>query len=102
MTIIFVEIKQEPKSNKRMVAYFYNDLGKKIKTVRFGSDNGSTFIDHEDSKIKKNWLARHSKIKGIDYSNPLKPSTLSKDILWGDSTSLKKNIDSFKKKFDLL
>ena len=101
MTIVFVDIKEEPKGNKRFVAYFYNQLMRKVKTVRFGSATGKTYIDHNDDNKKEAWLARHSKIQGIDYTDPLKPSTLSRDILWNNKT-LKKSIENYKSRFDLL
>ena len=32
------------------------------KTINFGSDVGSTFIDHRDKNKRKAWRARHSKV----------------------------------------
>lgn len=36
------------------------------KTINFGDKHGSTFIDHGDEIKRKNWRARHSKIKNSD------------------------------------
>ena len=56
------------------------------KYIHFGSKNGNTYIDHHDDEIKKNWIARHSKIKNSkgEYVITLKdsPSYWSKNLLW--------------------
>jgi hypothetical protein len=33
------------------------------KKINFGCKTGSTYIDHHDDIKRKNWFARHSKIK---------------------------------------
>jgi hypothetical protein len=43
--------------NKRYYAIY------KGKTINFGSDVGSTFIDHGDVMKKKAWLSRHRMIR---------------------------------------
>ena len=56
------------------------------KIINFGSEEGSTFIDHFDKGIKNAWIARHSKIKNKDGQHVIKlkssPSYWSKNILW--------------------
>ena len=68
------------KKNKRFYVIY------KGKIINFGSDVGSTFIDHNDVKKRSAWLARHSKIKNMkgQYVIKLKtsPSYWSKNILW--------------------
>ena len=97
---MFVEIKISDRKDKKLKAIFYDDEGDKKKVVHFGSKGSSTYIDHKDDKIKKNWEARHSKIKGIDYSNPFKASTLSKYILW-NKKNLRDSVADYKKRFKL-
>ena len=66
--------------NKRFYV-IYND-----KYIHFGSKNGHTYIDHHDDEIRKNWIARHSRIKNKkgEYVITLKesPSFWSKNLLW--------------------
>ena len=54
--------------------------------IHFGSKSGSTYIDHHDSIKRKNWRARHSKIKNkagqYVYLDPYSPSYWSYHILW--------------------
>ena len=56
------------------------------KKINFGSDVGSTFIDHNDDKKRKAWRARHSKIKNKEgqfvYKLKTSPSFWSYNLLW--------------------
>lgn len=56
------------------------------KRINFGSDIGSTFIDHGDDLKKKAWYARHSKITdkngNLVINNVLSPSYWSAKLLW--------------------
>lgn len=56
------------------------------KIINFGSDIGSTFLEHRDPIKRKNWYARHNKIKNKygQYVIKLKtsPSYWSAKILW--------------------
>ena len=66
--------------NKRFYVIYKN------KNIYFGSKNGNTYIDHHDDEIKKNWIARHSKIKNKkgEYVIKIKesPSFWSHNLLW--------------------
>tara|TARA_B110001450_G_scaffold238641_1_gene245811 strand:- start:262 stop:567 length:306 start_codon:yes stop_codon:yes gene_type:complete len=62
----------------------------------FGSDVGSTFIDHKDNKIKNSWVARHKKNKNWD--NKHAGTYYSRYLLWGPYPSLLKNIKALEKK----
>jgi hypothetical protein len=58
----------------------------KKKKINFGSDVGKTFIDHGDTKKRKNWKARHSKIRLKDgrlaYKVKESPAFWSRALLW--------------------
>ena len=81
-----------------------NRLGKRFmveikgKLIHFGSDVGSTYIDHKDKQKRENYIARH-KVRE-DWSR-INAGSLSRYLLWGDSTSLDENIKQYKKKFNL-
>lgn len=66
--------------NKRFYVVYNN------KIINFGSKNGSTFIDHNDEKKRKAWLARHMKIKDkqgeLVYKLKSSPSYWSLNLLW--------------------
>ena len=63
--------------NKRFYVRYDN------KIINFGLKNGSTFIDHHDTTKRKNWIARHSKIKNKEGKNNkiLKIHQLRKTII---------------------
>lgn len=82
-------------AEKRYTATF-----KDGKIVHFGQRGGSTYIDHSDKEKRAAYIARHSK-NGENWSNPKTAGALSRFLLWGDSTSLRTNIASFKRRFNL-
>ena len=54
----FESLKLSTRPNKRYVISFSEPK----KTIHFGAKNGSTYIDHKDSKKRKAWKARHTMI----------------------------------------
>ena len=73
-----VVISKSSKPGKRLKA----DYGG--KTVHFGQEGGSTYVDHKDSKTKSNWEARHKvRENWSDYDTA---GALSKHVLWNKST----------------
>ena len=68
------------------------------KKYNFGSKNASTYIDNKDKKKRENYIKRHQVREDWDEVNP---GSLSRFLLWGDSTSLKKNIKDYIKRFNL-
>ena len=78
----------------------YTAIFKDGKTVHFGQRGGSTYIDHGNKEKRAAYIARHSK-NGENWGDPRSAGALSRFLLWGDSTSLRTNIASFKRKFNL-
>ena len=66
--------------NTRFFVIYHNTY------IHFGSTNGNTYIDHHDNEKRKNWIARHSRIKNIngEYLINIKESLSfwSKNLLW--------------------
>ena len=58
----------------------------------------SDYTKHKDPKRKKLYIQRHSGM-GEHWQKPDTPGALSRWILWGNSTSIKKNLKTFKRKF---
>ena len=82
--MVYVQLIKSNKQDKRYTALFYDDNRKQIKTTHFGSDIGSTFIDHKDEKTKDAWIARH-KVRGT-FNNYMSASALAKHLLWNKIT----------------
>ena len=93
-------IDKSNKPEKTLVATF-SEKGSKDKKVHFGLKNPKrgTFIDTGDKKARAAYRARHK--KDLDTKDFTRPGYLSYFILWGESKSLKKNIELYKKKFKL-
>ena len=85
---------QSDRKDKRYKAIFDNG-----KQVHFGLKGGQTYIDHIDKTKRENYLKRH--IKRENWDDPYTAGSLSKWILWGDSSNINKNLIDFKKRFNL-
>lgn len=90
-----VSITPSHRKDKKLVAKF----AEPTKTVHFGMKGSTTYIDDKDPARRKAYLDRHR--ENETWNNPTTPGSLSRHILWGESTSMKKNIADFKKRFHL-
>lgn len=70
------------------------------KTIAFGSDVGSTFIDHQDATKKKAWEARHKKGNPSAWNNKNSPLWWARVILWSQPT-LKGAINHVRNKYGI-
>jgi hypothetical protein len=68
------------------------------RTIHFGLKAGQTYIDHQDKKKRENYIKRHQ--VNEDWTTP-NAGSLSRFLLWGDSTDLNTNIQKFKSKFNI-
>jgi hypothetical protein len=93
-----VEIKPSTQKTKKLMAIFYDDNGKKIKTVHFGAKGMSDFTIHKDKERKERYLDRHRKRE--NWNEPMTAGALSRWILWNKPT-LKASITDYKKRFKL-
>jgi hypothetical protein len=89
-----MEITPSKKKDKRYKATF-----KDGKTINFGSKGAKTYVDSATQQTKDAWLARH-KVRE-HWNDPKTAGSLARHILWGSSKSVKENIKTFKKKFNL-
>jgi len=87
------KIVKSTKSDKKMMAVFDH------KTVHFGQRDSKTYLDHHDRDKRSNYISRHR--INEKWNEPDTAGSLSRWILWGNSTSLNENIKDFKKKFNL-
>ena len=99
--MILLHIELSTRKNKRFVATFKD--GTKLIKTHFGykyDDGrfGSTYIDHKDPIKKANYIARHG--VNENWTDPTTPATLSRYILWGEST-LKQALSAFRHRFQV-
>lgn len=94
-----IKIFESDNPKKKLTAIFYTDDDKKIKTIHFGAKGYEDYTEHHDKMRRERYINRHS--KNEHFNDPMTAGSLSRWILWGDSTSLTTNISNFKKKFNL-
>lgn len=92
-----VSIKKSSKPEKKLMATFQNDDGKK-SVVHFGQAGADDFIKTKDEAQKALYLSRHRARE--DWNKPDSPGSLARYVLWNKPT-VKESIDDFKKRFSL-
>jgi len=90
-----VVIKKSTKPDKKLMAVF--DIDGKKKTTHFGSKGSDDYTKTNNKEQRKRYRQRHA--KDLNTNDPTRAGFLSYYILWGDSTSLDKNISDYKKRF---
>ena len=93
-----VIISNSTRKDKKLMAIFYDDTNKKIKTTFFGAKNYSDYTINKDKKRKELYLNRHR--KNENWNNYMSAGGLSRYVLWNLPT-LKASIADYKKRFKL-
>lgn len=94
-----VSIKKDTDGTHKMVAVFKNKETNRSKMVHFGQLGADDYTKTKDKEQRARYLQRHqAKENWNDFTTA---GSLSRHILWGESTSIKTNIANFKKKFNL-
>lgn len=83
---------------KKLVAKFERKNGN-IVTTHFGAKGMSDYTIHKDDERKQRYISRHK--KNENWNDPTSAGALSRYILWGPTTSKKKNISLYKSKYGL-
>jgi len=92
-----VDIKKSNRSDKKYMAIFTDDDNKK-KTIHFGASGMDDYTLTGDKLARERYRTRTKKV--YDKAKPMSASRLSYEIAWGNSTSIKKNISDYKKKYN--
>ena len=97
-----IKVVKSDKPLKKWTAIFKKDDGKEKKTD-FGfynvKDLKNDYTLHKDKERRRRYRIRHE--KDLKTNDPTRAGYLSYYLLWGNSTSLKKNISDYRKKFNL-
>lgn len=83
---------------KKWTAVFKLDNGKEKKTD-FGAKGSEDYTIHGSKEMRERYRKRHE--RDLRTKDPTRAGYLSYYLLWGDSTSLAKNIQDYKKRFNL-
>ncbi len=99
-----VEISRSTNPEKKLMAIFYDDEGKKLKTTHFGQRGASDYTKHGDKERMERYLERHGggfeTSTKEDWKDPTTAGSLSRWILW-NKPSLKSSFDDYKRRFGL-
>ena len=90
-------IKPSTKPNKKLMAIFTKDNGR-TKTTHFGAKGMDDYTKTKDKEQRARYRNRHK--KDLQSKDPTRAGYLSYYILWGDSTSIRQNINSYKNRFN--
>ena len=71
----------------------------KERRIPFGSAGMSDYTINHDKLRRARYLARHRARE--NWNDPQTAGSLSRHLLWGDSTSLDTNVKSFRRRFSL-
>ena len=91
-------VKRSTRPNKKYMAIFTKENGR-TKTTHFGSKGMDDYTLTKDKEQRKRYRQRHK--KDLKTNDPTRAGFLSYYLLWGDSTSLRSNIQSYKRRFNL-
>tara|TARA_B100001250_G_C19765050_1_gene774325 strand:- start:285 stop:635 length:351 start_codon:yes stop_codon:yes gene_type:complete len=91
-------LEKSNKKDKRFKVTMKNFPNMEDHSHHFGSKGGKSYIDSRTDQEKKNWFSRHKDDKG--FNNIHSGIYYSKNLLWGDNKSLKKNIKDLEKKLN--
>jgi hypothetical protein len=79
-------------------ATFDND-GRK-KTTKFGAAGMDDYTKTKDKEQRARYIERHGRGRE-NWSDPTSAGALSRYLLWGESTSMVKNLQAYRRRFNL-
>jgi len=103
-----VTLTKSPISKKKWRATFTHEDGKGgdgapsrgVTHTDFGDSSMEDYTQHHNPLRRANYLSRHKARE--NWRDPTSAGSLSRHLLWGDSTSLQQNFRNFKRKFSLM
>ena len=95
---MYVSIGKSTRAGKKMMAIFYDEAKKKIKTTHFGASGYEDFTTHGEIQRKMNYIARHKERE--DWTDYMTAASLARFILWNKPT-IKASIEDYMSRFRL-
>lgn len=89
---------QSPNPEKKWRAVFESDNGR-LKHTDFGQAGADDYILTKNKEQRERYRDRHR--KDLETGDPTRAGHLAYWLLWGDYTSLRSNIEAYKKRFNL-
>jgi hypothetical protein len=95
---MYVSIGKSTRAGKKMMAIFYDEAKKKIKTTHFGASGYEDYTTHGEIQRKMNYIARHKERE--DWTDYMSSGSLARFILWNKPT-IKASIEDYMSRFRL-
>lgn len=95
-------VKVEKIGKKKEYEAIFEEDGKQFKR-QFGTPNNYVGEGNKTKQDRANYRKRHgtNPLEQKALKDPTTPASLSMELLWGESKSIKKNIALYKKKYKL-
>jgi hypothetical protein len=93
-----VEFKKSDKPEKKYMATFESDSGRS-RTTYFGDSSMDDYTLTHNKEQREKYISRHA--KDLQTGDPTRAGFLSYYVLWGPYTSVRKNLEYYKQKFNL-
>lgn len=93
----FIALKKYTGNLGKKYTFIYKE-DNKGRIIHFGSETSQTYVEGASEDKRKAYIARH---KVNENWNEINAGSLSRYILWGDSRSIKINLENYKKKFNI-
>jgi len=90
-------VKRSDKSGKKYVAVFTDTSTGREKKTYFGAAGMTDYLLSKDKERRSRYRSRHK--KDLQTNDPTRAGFLSYYLLWGESTSLRTNLASYKSRF---
>ena len=95
---MYVSIKKSTSQSKKLMAIFYDEAKKKVRTTHFGAVGYEDYTTHGDLQRKMNYIARHKERE--NWNDYMTAGSLSLWILWNRPT-ITASIDNYIGRFKL-
>jgi Family of unknown function (DUF5754) len=92
-----VSVKPAHDGTHKYEAVFDNDG--RSKTTKFGAAGMDDYTKTHDKEQRSRYISRHS--KDMATGDPTRAGFLSRYLLWGESTSMMKNLAAYRRRFNL-
>lgn len=93
-----VSLIESDRADKKWAATFEFPDGRS-KLVHFGASGYDDYTQHGDGERRNRYRERHKNKE--NWGKADSPGALSRFILWGDSTDIRRNIAEFRRRFDV-
>lgn len=93
-----VSLRKSDKPDKKYMATFETDSGR-TKTTHFGAAGMDDYTLTKSKEQRERYRERHA--KDLRTGDPTRAGFLSMEILWGPYTSVLKNLEAYKRKYNL-